>query len=114
MTNFASTSLVPEQLYQPTTTSFAAAREQNPGLALTVSWFEDSDYQWDGDCEQPETPAFVCHIQAWKIENGNLVSGSAYLSGCYPLEDDNIDWEVSGYASQMIEEAIAALDEWTV
>ena len=86
-------------------------KQSRPEIAVQIIWEEDPYFQWDGDCEEPEnmTPYNV-EVRASRVVNGKLVSGHAYLGGCYSADAGKDDPEIGGYLPQMIEEAVAELD----
>lgn len=91
--------------YQPDSPAFNIMRMIHPDTAFSLEFIPDSDYVWDGDCPAPDSDPYVVKFSASKIVGGMLIEGTSYLGGCYPLEDLELDFEVSGYADQQLEEA---------
>lgn len=82
-----------------------------PGIYVSILWSIDTDYVWDGEpSQEPGSPPYVAEVRAVQIVDGKMYSGSDYLGGCYP-EEDGFDPEISGYFPQMLDDALAYLDE---
>lgn len=85
---------------------------KKPNHAFTVDWEEDPFDIWDGDGPDPEESGYTAYnvtVTATAIHDGKLVTGKAYLGGCYSKDGGKDDPEVGGYLPQLKEEALAAL-----
>lgn len=90
-------------------------KQTRPELAITVSHEIDPNAVYDGDVTD-SIEFCVCYdwtVTATTIHKGELIEASAYLGGSWYLVDDRGEsyQEVSGYLSQMIDEAIEELDK---
>ena len=96
-----------------------ALAEIAPDISIRTIWGHDEDLRdirqdCDGfDDENPEAwQAWQSEIRATAIQNGEEVSGSAYLGGTWERAEDHpaqSNPDISGYEPQMTGEALEAL-----
>lgn len=95
----------------------AALKVSRPDVAIEVTRTRDPHGVWDGD--DPIGDEFVCFdhtVTAYTIRNGVQLEGVATMGGSwYDLDDRSDDnraciAEISGYLSQMIDDALDELD----
>ena len=85
-------------------------RIAHPDIAVSVSWEFDQYFTWDGDGPDPLDDGYEPHnvtVEASTIRNGEVITGYAYLGGCYA--DDEKCPEIHGYFPQMLEDALHEL-----
>ena len=88
-------------------------KKTKPSYHVETIWEEDNDYIWDGDSEDPMNEGFIPHVVEVKIStiiNGEMVSGSDYLGGCYTKYGEAHSEDVHGYFPDMLDEAITDLE----
>lgn len=101
------------QLNETLQPCIAALSLTRPDVAIEVTRSADVNFIWDGDGTDPVEEGFYAYdvaVTAFAIRNGKMLTGSAYLGGCYLKPDEPIA-EVHGYLPQMVEEATNDLDE---
>lgn len=88
-------------------------KQTRPDVAISITWEVDESFTWDGDGEDPSESGYMAHnvtVTATCIRGGTLIEGCAYLGGCYAKPGEPKDNDVSGYAVDMIEEALEEMD----
>lgn len=90
-----------------------------PSIAIKTDWTHDPDSRWSdiSQCFDPDEDPdgwepWNSEITASAIHGGKLATGSAYLGGTWERFGDNPEEsnpDISGYAPQMIEEALSEL-----
>lgn len=94
----------------------AALKISRPDVAIMVLREQDHYTGWVGDGPHPSEAGYVCYeyqVRARTIRNGEIVSGEAYLGGSWWDPDDTSETaeEIGGYLPQLVERALAELDD---
>lgn len=90
---------------------FSGLKEVAPNIAFKVRWDQDPNFRWDGDGPDPADEGYIAYdvtFSAKAIEDGELISGEAYLGGSYSKPGEH-DPDVHGYLPQKLDEALEDL-----
>jgi hypothetical protein len=90
-----------------------ALRQSHPFIHIAITREHDVNDVWDGENQLgPEYVSYLYTVTASRIVDGLLFEGRAYLGSCWYKPNDRSDCarEISGYLSDMVDDAIEALD----
>lgn len=93
--------------------SFVELAKLAPNIHFEVKWEYDPNFRWDGDGPDPEEEGYLPHdVNVWAtvIDNGDELSGESHLGGSYKQPDEK-DEDIHGYLPQMLDEALAYLEQ---
>lgn len=82
--------------------------ERLPYHAVEVVWEPDTNFQWDGDGPDPIGDGLYPHevtVSVSTIRKGKLITGEAYLGGCYSELSGPHCSDIHGYLPQLLQEA---------
>ena len=84
-------------------------------VKVTCSYDEDCCQHWEGaqTCDELIDEGFTPYmvkVEAFKIINGVIIKGDDHLGSCW-MEHEGSDEEIGGYFEQMLQTALAELDE---